>query len=877
MLDRQINLYSVDTGHFYSRHEKYLHDKYCRFRREQKELSSRLPDPSGQLKELISHKRNKAKQAKKQLLELLSHKAAQNEISGGKDHIRQLCSDFFNDNNIISVFDSSLTRAIGAEPDELIDDLIVVQIYYFDIFKDLLFYGFLYNGEQYQYFTSSAGQIRTKKAVFIKTSTWKRIEKTLMCGLTIDRINIKGGINANKYLAYLALANSATDIWEEFDIDRSIVIDDFETQVYGTFDFIDDSDYSVTRKNGAIPITHTDGAGMVLPSLMQRNSMFRAPWIKGLLGVFDFRQFLLEHNCSPVISDIYGKRHNIIEEDIRIIFTKSQFKMWKYYDSWEEYKQYFKKNNCSAGRCSPEEERIKNTRINYQMLQTLTDITEEDIRLLTQKSAQKITDICSSPEAMMHALGVTPYNTNPTPFQRAVKCYPALLSDTYVKDQLREIKDSLVKKYRSGKLEIMGKYTFLLPDFYAACEYWFANKKQPDGLLADREVFCRLFRSQEKLDCLRSPHLYREHAIRFNTACQTYGQDRTEQLQKWFLTDALYTSTHDLISKILQFDVDGDKSLVAADPALIAIAEKNMEGIVPLYYNMRKAKARPLTPETIYQGLHAAFTGAPIGTDSNEISKIWNLDIFRNGSDADKEEALKCIQWLCMENNFHIDYAKTLYKPERPPQVGAVIRKYTNAKLPAFFSFAKDKDLTQVEPRSQSLVNRLYEFIPDKAVRTRSLKLDKPDYRKLMQTPSVTCPKEVASLYDMLNRQYRYMFYQKDERDNNGNYVSHMIRSRFAQLGYSDPVIADMLVSYLYGQEKRSKQLLWFCYGSYLADNLERHVAPPMKKTIRCRDCGEWFEVPRLSRSCRCTVCQQMENRRRKRLYWQKNHPLETS
>jgi hypothetical protein len=25
MLDAQINIYSVDTGHFYSNHEKYLH------------------------------------------------------------------------------------------------------------------------------------------------------------------------------------------------------------------------------------------------------------------------------------------------------------------------------------------------------------------------------------------------------------------------------------------------------------------------------------------------------------------------------------------------------------------------------------------------------------------------------------------------------------------------------------------------------------------------------------------------------------------------------------------------------------------------------------------------------------------------------------
>ena len=54
--------------------------------------------------------------------------------------------------------------------------------------------------------------------------------------------------------------------------------------------------------------------------------------------------------------------------------------------------------------------------------------------------------------------------------------------------------------------------------------------------------------------------------------------------------------------------VDGDKSLVVADPDFIRIAERNMNGIVPLYYNMRKAEPRILNNKSIYDGLNAAFT-----------------------------------------------------------------------------------------------------------------------------------------------------------------------------------------------------------------------------------------------------------------------------
>ena len=90
-----------------------------------------------------------------------------------------------------------------------------------------------------------------------------------------------------------------------------------------------------------IPITHTDGCGMILPEISNKNFMVRLPWIKGLLGVFDFKKFILEKNASSKITDIYGDEHDIFQEDIQIIFTESQFKMHKYYKNWDEYKQYF--------------------------------------------------------------------------------------------------------------------------------------------------------------------------------------------------------------------------------------------------------------------------------------------------------------------------------------------------------------------------------------------------------------------------------------------------------------------------------------------------------------------------------------------------------
>lgn len=907
MLDRQIHIYSVDTGHFYSNHEKYLHDKNCNYRRERNYLKNKLPELEKRLMEfgytredlkkiskdtpeeiavlegsgdtiriyqkwtrLIRHKREKAKESKEQLLALLSHKVSQNELTNGKDHLRRVREDNLSDCNVISVFESALTRTIGMKPNTLTDEIMVVQVYYFDVFKDLSFYGFTFQGKKYKYYTSSAGQIRKKKAVFIRESIWNAIEKTVMCGLTIDKINSKGGNNVNKHLAYLALTNSATDEWEDFDIDKTIVIDDFETNVTGTFDFVDEQDYSITRMTDSIPIPHTDGAGMILPSLCTKNFMFRAPWIKGLLGVFDFRRFVEVNDCSPVITDIYGKSHDILEEDIQIIFTKSQFKMHPYYDSWEEYKEYYKKYHCRAGRCNMEEDRIKNAKINYQMLQTLTDITEEEIDLLTRKSAERIQNICNSRETMMEILGITPYNTEMTPLQKSIKRYPALLSDPYVKDVIREIKDSLLKKYRSGKLEVTGKYTFLLPDFYAACEYWFGHIQKPRGLLADQEVYCRLFRQFDQLDCLRSPHLYKEHAIRLNIANKKY-KERADKIGEWFLTKGIYASTHDLISKLLMYDVDGDQSLVVADPDFVRIAKRNMEGVVPLYYNMKKAEPTELNSKNIFAGLSAAFTGGNIGVYSNHISKIWNDDVFVNGTEAEKQEAIDCVKRLCCQNNFVIDYAKTLYKPEFPKEIKEQIAKYTGKKLPAFFRYAKDKEGEQVAPPNGSFVNKIFDRIPNQPINTRGLELGKIEYTNMMGQKDLVCPKEVSDLYTRLNTQYRYMLHLKEEHTDNLSHVAEKIRTQFRSLGYSDETISDMLVAYLYGKEKRYKQLLWFCYGQTILHHLEKNILCRKMKAISCIDCGEWFEIDgKDNATCRCGNCLTIHKRNLKRLQMQR-------
>lgn len=308
--------------------------------------------------------------------------------------------------------------------------------------------------------------------------------------------------------------------------------------------------------------------------------------------------------------------------------------------------------------------------------------------------------------------------------------------------------------------------------------------------------------------------------------------------------------------------VDGDKSLVVADKQLINVAKRNLDNIVPLFYNMQKAKAVTLDNKSIYAGLNAAFVGGNIGIYSNNISKIWNHDVFTSGTKEEQEKAITYVKCLCCQNNQVIDYAKTLYKTEFPTELGEKISEYTNCKLPAFFEFAKDKQKDQLEKRNNSFVNKLYTLFKNKPINTRGMKLGNIECEMMMKNKTINCDNSVIDLYNKLNSKYRYMFNNNENNITNLNYIKGKLLEEFRSFGYSDDEITDMLVYYLYTNKKRYKQLLWGLFGDIIYNNLCNNIANQKSKIIQCDYCGDYFEVGiKNTKACRCLTCQSIVNR----------------
>lgn len=823
-LTKQCHLYAVATDAFYNQEEQKINNKLLKLYRLKSNTKYQSTKKSS--KRLV-------KKYKKQLTEMLNE-------SLKCSYPRTLNIEALKDKSIISLFESALTRMLKIQTNELTTEIVIINVFYFQIFESIVKNGFLLNGEKYIFLTASAGQIRTKRAVFIKESSYEKIKNKLMCGLTVEDINEQGGINPNKYLAYLALSNSATEVWEDFDIDKSIVVDDFETFVEGEVDFIDDVTYEITRKKMGVPIPHMDGCGIILDGPTR---MCRLPFVKGLMVHFPFDEFIKE-KCPDgdcVVYDIYGEPHKIIEEGIKYIFTKSQFKLAKYFHSWPCYKERFKNNGCEACYCNMEEDFIPKARINYQMLQTLSDMKDEEIDKLIQPTIEEIETIGQDYQTTMRLLGATDYNKNPSWFQQALMLYPELFRDPYCRDILKQTKRSLVKQAKAGRLRVNGRYRFVSPDLYAFCEWLFLGEQNPKGLLQDGEVYVNEFRDGDELACLRSPHLYREWPIRKNV--------RNEETERWFGgTKCVYTSCHDLISRIVQLDWDGDKLLVVKDRLLTKVAKRNMEGIVPLYYEMKKAKGGLINNEVLYEGMVQAFTTGNIGPISNNITKIWNCShVGRNEVDV--------VRWLCMENNYVIDAAKTLYTPKRPPEIQKIISSYTKARVPNFFQYAKDKRgepqtkkekkanlPSQVEPPNNSTMNRIAAKIPDpKLIFSKSI--SKFDYRMLMNLDcdfSISADSQVVKSYDYWNiRQDLFNGEDLNQKDQD-LYKYKQIRKKIIEESQKDlDYIVNTLVAVLYTSRRSSaKKTLWVCFGDVILENLKRNLEGKGKV---CQICGRRF------------------------------------
>lgn len=737
----------------------------------------------------------------------------------------------------INLFESDMTRSMKIKHGTRSKDYVIVENGKGrkTILSQLVKNGFIWNEQKYVYFSSSAGQTREVKTVFVREEVLKKVENKISAGLSLEMVNAKGGCNPTKYLAYRALSTSKSTVWKGFPLRETIVLPDVElpiTQICDNVKFSKSSNVTgIERGEATVNIKVTDGMGMMLPEIHRTNRIIRAPWVKGLLTPFDWTT---DEWADREVLDVWG--NPVVPKKAKVILFASQFKMWKYYESWGDYCNRFEQYESDVCYGNEEEKHISDSRINYQMLQNLPDITDEELIELLKPTQDVLNNISTDIDVQRRLFGLGSSHTKEhTNLQNVIDMYPSILADGWCRGKIKDLKRSFVRDALSGAIIMPNaKYTYVLPDVYGVAEYVFNGIEQPNGLLGKGEVSCKLYGHKVDLDAMRAPSLAREHVVVKNIVTTKHTK-KNPATSKYFKTNAVYLNNHDLICKILNLDMDGDILYLTDNQLFVSIAKRNMiddsgNQIVPMNYEMGVAKAEILTGESIWNSLERAFK-ANIGVISNDITKIWN------STEQSKEREL-AIKLLCVKNNFEIDSAKSGVKCKFSPKMRKVVSSAlgksadnkNGVKLPHFFKYAKDKNDDECEVIGNSVVDRI-----EKMLTVPRIKFDDNivfDHTVLMTNPNrpTTLNSKIMMSYNAYAIKCQEMMLQADNWGKSDKVTYGEISRRLlekwivANPNSNEIELVDYLVWKLYESESNQKYLLWNCYGNIIEQNVENYL-----------------------------------------------------
>lgn len=522
-----------------------------------------------------------------------------------------------------------------------VKDVINVKVIAKKEYAKLARNGFNLNGKHYIRFMVGSGQMRRNTVTFVNEELYSYLQESLMCGLDGQ---IKT-INLAKLSAYFALSFSSV-LWVREP--RVCVIKDFYTNVKNQkVNFLEETNnitnVSVIEKD--FKLNSADGQGLISPEMaalwaedmrlnyVPSSFVVRTAFVKGNLVPFDFKLYAQRHGIKT-ITDRYGETYNI--NDIDVLLSESQFKMAKYYSSWQGYlschHSYHLKWGVARYNKEFDDEYVLT---NYQYLQVL-NLSEEDIKGLLDYTLNWFKKICSGDKlyTMLYNVGVK--NENDTidsiinscgsTFTKAIVKNPMMLEDSYVRRKIyNSIKES-IRQAKIGRIWVKGNYQFMISDPVAQCRS--ALGLSPDGLVPANSVYSNFWNTRTVSDevvCCRSPLTYDSEVVPLKLV-------HSDEMLNWYkhIRSGMIYSIYDIATmRFADSDFDGDISFSTDNKYFIKGAKRDE---LPIIYDKETVPLQKITlPNQIKCDLKGLDT--KVGQITNySTSMIAMLPLF------DKEE-----------------------------------------------------------------------------------------------------------------------------------------------------------------------------------------------------------------------------------------------
>lgn len=380
--------------------------------------------------------------------------------------------------------------------------------------------GLFINGIKYTRLLAGSGNLRRNTVFYIDTRYKSRLNQVLDNGRDLE-----ANLVPAKFSAYYGLYNSSS---LEVEFPRFAVIPDCEIEKTFTLDWVSGSGRDIVVEEKEIPVKLNlfDGQGIISPNQMSvwaENMdlsytpswcIVRAPYLKGNLACFDFHRFAKE-NGKKYLADVWGNQ--ILVDDVEILISTSQFKLWQSYKSLKDYLDNCKKNNLSFGitRYAPSEEKEKShTYSNYQFTQVL-DLSDEDIESFCGPTLKLVEDLSGFDyERMLLYLmgeGINQLDEHnwfdrlQDPVVKALLIEPGLKEDEYIRQRFSRGLNRFIREAYLGSTLHQGNFSAILSDPYAQCEWAFGM--EPKGLLKEKQYYSNFWNKKgiNKVAACRAP------------------------------------------------------------------------------------------------------------------------------------------------------------------------------------------------------------------------------------------------------------------------------------------------------------------------------------------------------------------------------------
>lgn len=389
--------------------------------------------------------------------------------------------------------------------------------------------GVIIDGIKYKRIVGTTGGVKNNTVMFCNEEVHSELNRRLENGRDKEFLIVPA-----KYEAYKSLATSvSTPVTMPNKIlvikDGETIIKDNVIKVFddgkGGFDIDENFEYQVTKEfcDGCgmirndladkwaidLGLSKIDSEGNVVAKYTPSGFNTRYAFNKGMVFTFPFDEFARDVAKNNIVIDAWENEVDI--RDVDLVLTTNMLKLWKAYDSIDDYLYNCNKNGYLFSVAKVIGETLENKRnTNYQYLQSY-DFTDGDIEELASETVEDIKAAISGDyrKAILFSKGIhiTDKNIEQSEYDfiRALTIDKRMIEDSFVKQRIYSMIEKRIQHAKKGVLSIDGNYSIISGDLYALCESMFGMEVK--GLLGFGEFYNKhwLDKDVDEVVAFRSP------------------------------------------------------------------------------------------------------------------------------------------------------------------------------------------------------------------------------------------------------------------------------------------------------------------------------------------------------------------------------------